>query len=76
MRVLIVEKTAEGQSICARRIEAFGQSDIEMLDLRVKLVLDSNFEDQLKDADVLLLGSGLGEDAVGVAKTALARAPW
>lgn len=76
MRLLIVEKTAEGQSNCARRIEAFNQSDIEMLDLRVKLVLDTEFEAQLKDADVLLLGSGLGADAVGIAKTALARAPW
>ncbi len=76
MRLLIVDKTAEGQAICARRIEAFNQSDVEMLDLRVKLVLDKDYLSQLREADVLLLGSGLGDDAAQIARSALTQMPW
>jgi MinD-like ATPase involved in chromosome partitioning or flagellar assembly len=76
MRLLIVDRTAEAQSVCARRIEAFNPNDVEMLDLRVKLVLDKDYENQLGDADVLLLGSGLGDDASAVARRALTKMPW
>jgi cellulose biosynthesis protein BcsQ len=76
MRLLIVEKTAEGQAIFARRVEAFNQSDVEMLDLKVKLVLDKDFQSQLQNADVLLLGSGLGESAAAIARAARAQMPW
>ena len=76
MRILIVDKTAEGQSQVARRIESFNQSDVEMLDLRIKLVLDKDFLAQLEEADVLLLGSGLGEDAAAVARSAVTKMPW
>lgn len=62
--------------MCARRIEAFNQSDIEMLDLRVKLVLDKDYLNQLRDADVLILGSGLGELAAQLARSALTHMPW
>ena len=76
MRVLIVDKTAEGQAMCARRIEAFNQSDVEMLDLRVKLVLDKDYQNQVHDADVLILGSGLGESASQIARSVLNQMPW
>ena len=76
MRVLIVDKTAEGQAMCARRIEAFNQSDVEMLDLRLRLVLDKEFMSFIHDADVLILGSGLGEVSANVARTARAQMPW
>jgi cellulose biosynthesis protein BcsQ/Ni,Fe-hydrogenase III small subunit len=76
MRVLIVDNTAEGQALCARRIEAFSHSDVEMLDLRVKLVLDRDFVSQMQDADVLILGSGLGDTAPQIARTALSHMPW
>ncbi len=76
MRVLIVDKTAEGQALCARRIEAFNQSDVEMLDLRVKLVLDKDWQAQIHDADVLILGSGLAEAAAQIARSALNQMPW
>ncbi len=62
--------------MCARRIEAFNQSDVEMLDLRVKLVLAKDYLSQIRDADVLLLGSGLGEDGPSVARSALSQMPW
>lgn len=76
MRVLIVDKTAEGQALCARRIEAFNQSDVEMLDLRVKLVLDKDCQSQIHDADVLILGSGLDDAAAQIARASLTQMPW
>ena len=76
MRVLIVDKSAEGQTMCAKRINAFNQSDVEMLDLRVKLVSDKEWGNQIHDADVIILGSGLGEDSAQIARTALAQMPW
>jgi len=62
--------------MCARRIEAFNQSDIEMLDMRVKLVLDKDYMNQIRDADVLVLGSGLGDSAAQIARSALTQMPW
>ena len=76
MKLLIVDSTTEAQAACAKRIEAFNQSDIEMLDLKVKLVSDRDFAERLSEADVLVLGSGLGERAVSVARQAMAAAPW
>lgn len=76
MRLLIVDRTAEGQAVCARRIEAFNQSDVEMLDLRVKLVLDKDTFSQLREADVLIIGSGLGDDAAPLARSCLTQKPW
>ncbi len=76
MRVLIVDKTAEGQAAVARRIEAFSQSDVEMLDLRVKLVLDKDYQSQIHDADVLILGSSLADGAPVLARQALSQMPW
>jgi cellulose biosynthesis protein BcsQ/Ni,Fe-hydrogenase III small subunit len=76
MRVLIVDKSAEGQALVARRIEAFNQSDVEMLDLRVKLVLDKDYQAQIHDADILILGSGLGDIAAQIARSALNQMPW
>ncbi len=76
MRLLIVDSTAEGQASCAKRVEAFNQSDVEMLDLRVKLVLDRDMGSHLQDADVLILGSGLGESAAQLAQQATTQMPW
>lgn len=76
MRLLIVDRSAEGQALCARRINAFGQSDVEMLDLRVKLVSDRDWANQIHDADILILGSGLVDDGAQIARTALSQMPW
>lgn len=47
-----------------------------MLDLRVKLVLDKDYLTQIRDADVLILGSGLGDSAAQIARSALTQMPW
>jgi len=76
MNLLIVDKSAEGQQRVVRRVESFNQSDLEMLDVHMKLVLDSEFIDQVELADVLILGSDLGDQGPQIARTALARKPW
>lgn len=76
MKALIVESTAEGQARCARRIQAFSQSDVEMLDLRIKLVAESDVLNHIQDAEVLILGSGLGEEAAKISRAANSACPW
>ncbi|MCB0338491.1 MAG: AAA family ATPase [Bdellovibrionales bacterium] len=76
MRLLIVDSTTEGQAFCAKRIEAFNQSDMETLDLRVKLVNERDYSERLNEADVLVLGSGLGERATAIARHAKSLVPW
>lgn len=76
MRLLIVDKTAGAQAMCARRINEFGQSDVEMLDLRVKLASEKDWANQIREADVLILGSGLGDDGAQIARTAISQMPW
>ncbi len=76
MKLLIVDVSMESQAYCAKRIEAFNQSDMEMLDLKVKLVSDREYAERVGEADVLVLGSGLGERATGIARQAMSVAPW
>ncbi len=76
MKLLIVDSSTESQAYCAKRIEAFNQSDVEMLDLKVKLVNDRDFADRAPEADVLVLGSGLGERAIALARQAMSAVPW
>jgi len=76
MRLLIVDSSTEAQAVVARRIESFNQSDVETLDLRVKLVSDKDYAERLNEADVFVLGSGLGEKATSIARNAKALVPW
>lgn len=76
MRLLIVDNTSEAQAACAKRIEAFNQSDVETLDLRVRLTGEREYAERLREADVLVLGSGLGERATAIARGAKQLVPW
>ena len=76
MKLLIFDKTTELQAFCAKRIESFNKSDMEMLDLKVKLVGERDFMERLQEADVLVLGSGLGERSTGFARQAMSLVPW
>ena len=76
MKLLIVDASTEAQAFCAKRIDSFSQSDIEMLDLKVKLVNDRDYPDRLSEADVVVLGSGLGDRATIVARHCHTLAPW
>lgn len=76
MKLLIFDRTTELQAFCAKRIEAFNPSDIEMLDLKVKLVGERDYLERLQEADVLVIGSGLGERATSIARQAMSIVPW
>ena len=76
MKLLVVDSTTEAQAYCAKRIESFNQSDMEMLDLKVKLVNERDCLSRVSEADVVVFGSGLGERAIGLARQAMANAPW
>jgi cellulose biosynthesis protein BcsQ len=76
MKILVCDATTEGQAFCARRFEEFSQADLEMLDVKLKLVSDREVADKVSETDVLVLGSGLGEGAISVARQAHAIAPW
>jgi MinD-like ATPase involved in chromosome partitioning or flagellar assembly len=47
-----------------------------MLDLQVHLVSDRDYMDKLEQADVLVIGSGVGERAQTVARQAMSAVPW
>ena len=76
MKLLIVDSSTETQSFCAKRIEAFNRSDMEMLDLKVKLVGEKDFIDRVADADVIVVGSGVGDRGISLARHASSTAPW
>ncbi len=76
MKLLIVDSTTESQAFCAKRIEAFSQSDVEMLDLKVKLVSEREYSERVTEADVLVLGSGLDDRAIAIARSSMTIAPW
>ena len=76
MKLLIVDHSTEAQAFCAKRIEAFNQSDMEMLDLKVKLVSEREAMERLHEADVLVLGSGLSDRATAMARQATSVVPW
>lgn len=76
MRVLIVDNSTETQALCAKRMEGFTKADKEMLDLKVRLVNDREFVDRLSEADVVLFGSGISDQAISLARQIRAEAPW
>lgn len=76
MKVLIIDNSTEAQANCAKRFESINAADAEMLDLKFKLSNDREFLDRLSEADIIVLGSGLADRAVIVARQAVSAAPW
>lgn len=76
MKILIVDNTAEAQAFCYRRMESFSQLDKETLDLQVRLSNETEMMKHVTEADVLILGSGMGQTAVVHAKQAMVAVPW
>jgi MinD-like ATPase involved in chromosome partitioning or flagellar assembly len=76
MKLLVVDNSKEAQAFCAKRIEQFTQSDMEMLDLKVKLSNERESMERIPEADVLVLGSGLGDRATSLARFAMSQSPW
>lgn len=76
MKILIVDITAEAQTFCYKRLEAFSLADKETLDLQVRLSNEHDAMQHVSEADVLVLGSGLEHSAILLAKQAMAAVPW
>ncbi|MDR2337900.1 MAG: AAA family ATPase [Deltaproteobacteria bacterium] len=76
MKVLIIDRTIEGQAEYIKKIEAFNRSDIEVLDLRPKLALERDYQSKIRDSEVVILGAGLKEAALNIVRTIRAEAPW
>ena len=76
MKLLILDSTTEAQAFCANRVESFSQTDIEMLDLRVKLVNERDFASRLGEADVLIIGSGVSDRGISIARQASTLVSW
>ncbi len=76
MKLLIIDISAEAQAKCAKRIETFHRSDMESLDLQVQLVGPADYISRVNEVDVLVLGAGLGEKAINIARQATSMVPW
>ena len=76
MKLLIIDVSTEAQAKCAKKIEPFNRSDVEMLDLKIKLANEQTYKDILEGADVAILGAGLGESAIVVAREIASVCPW
>jgi len=76
MKLLILDGSNELQTVVAKRVESFSRSDMEMLDLKVRLVGEKDFLDKAKEADVVIMGSGIQDKAIGLARQATTSVPW
>jgi Mrp family chromosome partitioning ATPase len=76
MKVMIIDNSSSDQVKCARRVEALSERDKELLDLQIKVVTEKEYEDRIDQADVLILGSGLGQSAITITRRARAKYPW
>ena len=68
MKLLIIEKNVERQGDYTRRIKSFDRRDIEMFDLQVSLATELDATDQIVGMDVVILGAGLGEATLNLAR--------
>ena len=76
MRILILDHSTQSQAFCAKRIEAFSQSDIETLDLQVDTVSPQDLMNYIDEVDVLVVGSEIGENSIPLIRQAQNAVPW
>ncbi len=76
MKILFLDSTSEGQAELAKRVESFSQSDLEMLDLKIRLVGEKDFAARVIEADILIMGPGVQDRAVQLARQATSLVPW
>lgn len=70
MEILLIDRSAEGQSALAHRVDGFDSLDQETLDLHVRLAGLQDYRQKLTGAEVLVLGPELGGEARTVARIA------
>jgi MinD-like ATPase involved in chromosome partitioning or flagellar assembly len=68
MRVVIIDDTAEGQTEYAHKFNELGPKGGDKLDLELKLAGRQDYLHHIDDAHVVVLGSGLGTNAIQLAR--------
>lgn len=63
MKILVVDSTTESQAQIAAKIDEIDQGDLDALDVTVNLSGTSEYKTRLAEADVLILGPMLGDQA-------------
>lgn len=75
MRILLVDKTVEGQSFLADLVNAISPEDQESLDIALNLAGPNDFVDRLASADLLIIGSEFREELPMIARKARMASP-
>ncbi|MCO6431952.1 MAG: AAA family ATPase [Deltaproteobacteria bacterium] len=75
MKILVVDRSAEGQTRIARVIENFDPADRDMLDLVVALASEQDYASKLDESDVLVFGPGVEGDLPELARSAKSTNP-
>lgn len=68
MKILLVDQDTEKQAKLAERIRAFDPQDVELLNIQVKLSSLDEYLERVDQADIVILGAGLGANAIPVAR--------
>lgn len=75
MRVLVVDETTESQAFLAGRINLIDKSDLEALDIDLRLAGTDTYLERISNTDVLLLGPAFEANAKLIASKARSRVP-
>ena len=75
MKLIVIETGAENHSEYTQRINSFDRREIELFNLEVSLATDVDYEEEISSQDVVVLGAGLKERAVQIARRCLAINP-
>lgn len=67
MKILISDKSTASQSSIASKIHSMNSSDLEALNIEIKLAQPPQIIDKLSEVDLLILGPQLGEEAQKIA---------
>lgn len=68
MNILVIEQTSEGQTNLVKMIDSFDSTDHDTLDIQVSLATPQNYLSKIQQAEVVILGAGLKEEALLIAK--------
>ena len=68
MRVLLLDKTTEGQAFLADKINGISAADQDSLDLQMSLASESDYVNRLETSDVILIGSEFLDQARLIAR--------
>lgn len=68
MKILIIDSNSTNQARYAERLYSLPSQDVETLDLHIMLLEPDTYHEHLDIMDLVVLGSGLGDSAISIAK--------